>query len=192
MSLTAAFPALSMDKCELQKFCQSLKEDMHKTQVKMHEFVLQFAKMYQAQIKTHLQEIILHYSPPSVSPFSSHCSFSALFSVKYFNQDSEINIAQVELHTLRTANCSGVQSLQEISKLRKSLQDLGKLSIVYVGRWFFIKLYSVQTDQDTTVTTILKWNRACNVRKEHPDQGAQTDICSSFFFLSRQVLATKS
>lgn len=183
MSLTAAFPALSMDKCELQKFCQSLKEDMHKTQVKMHEFVLQFAKMYQAQIKTHLQEIILHYSPPSVSPFSSHCSFSALFSVKYFNQDSEINIAQVELHTLRTANCSGVQ---------RSLQDLGKLSIAYARRWFFIKLYSVQTDQDTTVTTILKWNRACNVRKEHPDQGAQIDICSSFFFLSRQVLATKS
>lgn len=84
MSLTAAFSALSMDKCELQ-FCQSLKEDMHKTQVKMHEFVLQFAKMCQAQIKTHLQEIILHYSPPSVSPSSSHCSFSALFSVKYFS-----------------------------------------------------------------------------------------------------------
>lgn len=34
-----------MEKCELQKLCQSLKQDIHEKKVKMHEFELQFAKM---------------------------------------------------------------------------------------------------------------------------------------------------
>lgn len=44
-SISTILSAFSMEECELQKLCQSLKQDIHKKKVKMHEVELQFAKM---------------------------------------------------------------------------------------------------------------------------------------------------